>query len=172
MIWKKRRLCSLTTTEYERCLALTEPDRRQQLLAMKNEPRRMAAILGEWMAKTMLAEQSGIPMEEIRILRTEKGKPYAEGLPYFSITHSGEWVAVALSDRPIGIDMELLRPVDPRLAERIGADPEHFFEEWTAKEAHYKIYGDPNFKNICYADLSPLHFYEDGCIITIIEKEK
>jgi len=172
MVWKKRSLGSLTTTEYERCLALMEPKRREQVLAGKNEPRRKAAILGEWLAKTLLAEQSGLPLEKICILRTEKGKPYAEGLPYFSITHSADYVAVAVSDRPIGIDMERLRPVDPRLAERIGADPNRFFEEWTAKEAHFKIHSNPNFKGISYSDLSPLHFYEDDYIITVIKEEK
>lgn len=171
MVWMKRSLTSLTETEYERCLALMEPERRQKVLALKNEPRRRAAILGEWLAKTMLAEQSGLPLEEITVLRTEKGKPYAEGLPYFSITHSGDHVAVAVSETPIGIDMEKLRPIDPRTAARIGADPARFFEEWCAKEAHYKIYGNPNFKEIDYNALSPIHFYEDGYVITII-KEK
>ena len=168
MIWKKRTLDSLTPAEESRCLALMEPERREQVLNINHEPRRKAAILGEWMAKTMLAEQSGIPMEEIHLLRTEKGKPYAEGLPYFSITHTENRVAVAVSDRPVGIDMERLRPADPRLAERIGADPDRFFEEWTAKEAHYKIYGNPDFKSIRYEDLSPLHFYQEGYLITII----
>ena len=172
MIWKKRTIESLTEIEKTHCLEQMEPERREQVLNINHEPRQKAAILGECMAKTMLAELSGVPIDEIRILRTEKGKPYAEGLPYFSITHTENYVAVAVSRHPIGIDMERLRPADPRLAERIGADPTHFFEEWTAKEAHYKIYGDPNFKNINYADLSPMHFYEDGYIITILKKEK
>lgn len=168
MIWKKRALESMTPTEYDRCLALMEPERRKQVLKLRHEPRKKATVLGEWMAKTILAEMSGTPLEEIHLLRTEKGKPYAEGLPFFSITHSDEYVAVAVSDRPVGIDMERLRPADPRLAERIGADPTRFFEEWTAKEAHYKIYGNPDFKSIRYQELSPLHFYQEGYLITII----
>lgn len=172
MKWQKRTVRSLTETEYDTCLALMTPERREKVLAMKSESRRKASVLGEWMSKNLLSALCGIPIEDITIFRTEKGKPYAEGLPYFSVTHSVDYVAVAVSDHPIGIDMELLRPVDPRLAERIGADPARFFEEWTAKEAHYKIYGNPSFKNINYADLSPMHFYEDDYIITIIKKEK
>lgn len=172
MEWSKRSIRSFAQTEYEECLRLMTEERRKKVLAIPLEDRRRATVLGEWMAKTMLAARSKIPMEEICILRTEKGKPYAGGLPYFSISHSGEWVAVAVADCPIGIDIEQLRPADPRLADRIGADPAHFLEEWTAKEAHFKIFGDPNFKNIRYTDLAPLHFYEDGCIITIIKEEK
>lgn len=172
MEWSKRSIRSFSQTEYDQCIRLMEPERRRKVLAMKEGTRRKATVLGEWMAKTMLAEYGRLPPEEIHLLRTEKGKPYAEGLPYFSISHSGEWVAAAVAEKPVGIDIEQIRPVDPRLAARIGAEPERFFEEWTAKEAHYKIVGDPNFKSIRYADLAPLHFYEDGCIITIIKEEK
>ncbi len=173
MEWQKRSIQSLSQTEYDRCLELMEPERKTHLEKFRREERRLASVLGEWMAKTMLAEQCGIPLETIVLQRTERGKPYANGLAlHFSISHSGDWVAVAVSDRPIGIDMEVLRPVDPRLSQRIGAAPERFFEEWTAKEAHFKIYGNPNFKAIPYNELTPLHFYEDNCIITIIEKEK
>ncbi len=173
MIWKKRTLGSVTQAEYDRCLSLMDPTRRDAVLKIAHAPRRKAAVLGEWLAKTLLSEQSGLPIEEIRLCRTEKGKPYAEGLPlHCSITHSGEWVAAAVADQPIGIDMEILRSVDPRVAARIGADPDRFFEEWTAKEALFKIDGNPDFKSVCYDELTPLHFYEDGCIITIIKKEK
>ena len=172
MNWQKRTVRSLTETEYDTCLALMAPERREKVLAMKSEFRRKASILGEWMAKNLLSAMSGVPMETITLFRTEKGCPYAKGLPYFSITHSGDWVAVAVSETPVGIDMELLRPVDTKLAERIGADPNRFFEEWTAKEAHYKIFGNPNFKEIDYNSLRPLHFYEDDSVITIIEKEQ
>lgn len=173
MDWKKRSIQSFSETEYQQCLALMEPARRAQVDEMTREERRLATVLGEWMAKSLLAKESGVPVEEIRICRTEKGKPYAEGLPlHFSISHSGEWVVAAVSDCPIGIDIEGLRPVEPRLAHRIGAEPSRFFEEWTAKEAHFKIHGNPNFKTIPYADLTPQHFYEDGYIITIIKKEK
>ena len=173
MIWKKRSIQSLSKTEYDQCLALMEPLRRERVLKMSREDKRCATVLGEWMAKNALSDQCGIPLEEISLKRTERGKPYAEGLTlHFSISHSGDFAAVAVSDRPIGIDIEVLRPADPRLSQRIGAEPNRFFEEWTAKEAHFKIYGDPNFKAIPYNQLTPLHFYEDNCIITIIEKEK
>ncbi len=172
MVWKKRSIETLSKTEYDRCISLMAPTRRKKVLAMNGEARRKAAVLGEWMVKTMLAEKSGLPVEKITLSRTEKGKPYAEGLPHFSISHSGEWVVAVVSENPVGIDIEQVRPIDPRLAERIGADPERFFEEWTAKEAYFKIHGDPNFKNISYSDLSPLHFYEGDYIITIIKEEK
>lgn len=172
MEWQKRSIQEFSQTEYDRCLSLMEPKRKERVLAIKNETRQKTSVLGEWMAKNLLAEASGLPLEKIVICRDEKGKPFAKGFPYFSITHSGEWVAVAVSETPVGIDMEKIRPVDPRLAERIGAEPERFFEEWTAKEAHFKIHGDPNFKNISYSDLSPLHFYEGDYIISIIKEEK
>ncbi len=171
MKWQKRSVSAFSKTEYDRCLSLMEPTRKEKVLAMA-EHRRKTTVLGEWMVKTMLSERSGLPVDEIAILRTEKGKPYAEDLPYFSISHSGEWVVAAVSENPVGIDIEQVRPVDLRLAERIGAKPERFFEEWTAKEAHFKIYGNPNFKGIEYEALSPTHYYDGDYIITIIKKEQ
>lgn len=191
MKWQKRHTQSLTPTEYEQCLALMEADRRQKVLQIPQEERRKATVLGEWLAKTMLATQSSLPIEQIELLRTPKGKPYAKGLAEFSISHSGPWVVVALSHRPVGIDVECLRPIDLKLAQRVCTERDLaflftgeplfektedpallacFFKIWTAKEAYFKQQGTgiTNLKSVNYQDLAPLHFEEDGCIITII----
>lgn len=191
MEWQKRHIDSLTKTEYDRCLALMTPDRQKKVLQIPQEERRKATVLGEWLAKTMLAGQSGLPIEQITLRRTPKGKPYANGLAEFSISHSGPWVAVALSGRPVGIDIEVLRPMDLKIAGRVCTKQElaylfngnpplgqtedpallaRFFKLWTAKEAYFKQQGTgiTNLKSVNYQDLAPLHFEEDGCIITII----
>jgi phosphopantetheinyl transferase len=45
-----------------------------------------------------------------------------------------------------------------------------FFKIWTAKEAYFKQQGTgiTDLKAVHYHDLAPLHFEEDGCMITII----
>ena len=90
------------------------------------------------------------------IARTEKGKPYFPNHPdvRFSWSHSGPFVLCALSDRPVGADIERIRPrrdslpayalTEPELEEyrRLGADWPAFFTLWTRKEAWCKYTGD------------------------------
>ncbi len=75
--------------------------------------------------------------------------------PCFSLTHAGDYVAVALDDVPVGIDIEKIRPYKESLTKRyfgkeeqdmIGTapDPEKdrmFTTIWTLKESFLKMTG-------------------------------
>ena len=95
------------------------------------------------------------------------GKPFFawEGAPFFSLSHSGSYVAFAVSDSPIGIDVEDLsvhRKTDHRkIAQRfftanetewIGDDRERFFRVWTFKEAYAKATGQSAAQNLSVWD--------------------
>ena len=49
--------------------------------------------------------------------RSPRGKPLFPGLDdhWFSLSHSGGIALCALSDRPVGVDVELVRPRRPGL---------------------------------------------------------
>lgn len=97
---------------------------------------------------------SGISSEMIGLDLDANGKPFLAGMEYhFSIAHSGETVAVAISRSDIGVDVETERSVDvPALARRFFSpeeavflrdhpDPAHFFRLWTCREAAAKADG-------------------------------
>ena len=78
-----------------------------------------------------------------------EGKPYLIGSSFFiSVSHSHEFVACALSDTPVGIDIERVREVKDSVITRVcTADEveyvrnngnESFFTLWTLKEAYVK----------------------------------
>lgn len=69
------------------------------------------------------------------------GKPFFPHHPalHFSISHSRGALALALHERPIGIDLERLRPAPRRLSQ--GEDALTFFRRWTALEATVKREG-------------------------------
>lgn len=80
------------------------------------------------------------------------GKPEAPGV-FFSLSHSGEYAMLAVSDAGVGVDLERLRPAPMRAAARVFSPDEldwlaaedgrdaRFFTLWTLKEALLKATG-------------------------------
>lgn len=84
------------------------------------------------------------------IKRTENGKPYIDGDPlFFSLSHSGERGVIAVSDRPIGVDLELYKHKEhPALLSRFTDEEKSeisserdFLIHWTVREAFIKMKG-------------------------------
>lgn len=72
------------------------------------------------------------------------GKPHLKsGLKHFSISHSGDFIALAFSDCNCGIDIEKSIPRDfKKIAERLKLNCQNldeFYREWTLFEAKYKL---------------------------------
>lgn len=88
----------------------------------------------------------------------ENGKPYLkDSTVHFSLSHSGDYILLAVSDREIGADIQEKQPKDfVKLANRFFAPEEaqymetlkpevqqdYFYHLWTAKEACTKLLGD------------------------------
>ena len=117
---------------------------------------------------------------------TENGKPYVEGDPlFFSISHSKNTAVFALSDKPVGIDLEFIdgkrkvesiisRFTDREKSEIKGNLP-LFYENWVVKEAYIKFIGGTiayDLKHLEYADKL---LYSDGkkldCNINLLYPE-
>lgn len=109
--------------------------------------------------------------------RAENGKPYAEGAAFFNISHSGSFAAAAVSDFEVGVDIERIRAVNLKIADKFCGDEREyilsaenrekaFFEIWTAKEAYLKkcgtgltvpldsfsVIGRKDIRSFCYED--------------------
>lgn len=80
------------------------------------------------------------PLPEIA--REPGGKPYFPSRPdiCFNISHSHGAAVCAIHNKPVGIDIEKLRPAPRRLAS--GMEDTAFFRLWTAKEATAKRRGE------------------------------
>ena len=86
------------------------------------------------------------------ILRNEWGKPcFAEGNLQFNVSHSGEYLAIAISAHPLGIDIQKTKEikdgmfkkvVQPEEQPLIGNDRQKdFLRLWTLKESFVKAEG-------------------------------
>ena len=112
------------------------------------------------LVRAVLGERLGLTPRDIRVTRTDTGKPVvAEGI-HFNLSHSGELILLALSDeRAVGVDIERKRDVPKVTAmaarwfdarERSDLDrilsqgaglSEAFLRVWSLKEARIKALG-------------------------------
>ncbi len=138
-------------------------ERKESVMRTKIEHKRSLRIAADHICRTAIAEFCGVKPNEIIFGYTEQGKPYTQNLPvHFSISHSGDIAVCAVSDNEIGIDIEKIRNVNPRTAERFANDKEKeyintsengFFEIWTLKEAYFKCIGTglgSDIKKVCF----------------------
>lgn len=135
-----------TEQEVQRMLPLVSAQRREQALRYKHTFGRFCC-LKSWL---MLEEQmKSFNVQLSTFNYGENGKPYLENGPYFSISHCKAGIAVAIDDRPVGIDIEAIRHADVELIARTMNGEEQrlirtdrdFTRLWTQKEAVVKAQG-------------------------------
>ncbi|MBQ7500398.1 MAG: 4'-phosphopantetheinyl transferase superfamily protein [Clostridia bacterium] len=103
-------------------------------------------------------DRFGVSMDTLEFSTVGGGKPVivsSDGV-HFNISHSGERVMCAVSEKPVGCDVELVRKYNVRIAERFFAKSEYarilsasdeeerlavFFRLWTLKESFMKTTG-------------------------------
>lgn len=118
---------------------------------------------------------------EGKIVKNENGKPYIEGSPYhFNITHSHEMVMLAVSDKPIGIDVERIEERDyKKFSKRFFSEEEQsrvngllsFYVLWTKKESFVKYLGG-SVADVCETEFTDkIRFKgEEQSVFSVSEK--
>ena len=71
------------------------------------------------------------------------GRPFLPEWPglFLSLSHTAGAAVLALSDAPVGVDVERLRALPPRLGRDFAGGEETFWRRWTAAEAAAKREG-------------------------------
>lgn len=132
-----------------------QQERQRRIAAKKRKESIAASLLGDWTARELAAELTHKKPEALLVLDGKHGKPQLSGAEAeISIAHSGEYAAAAAAKRPVGIDLERMRPVLRTLALRVCSPEEQawihavpdqylirFFRLWTMKEAYGKMLG-------------------------------
>ena len=152
--WSVIQITDCSWDAVQAMLPLVSEQRREQALQYKHAFGQYACLKSYLMLQDLLREHYGIKGDLI-FSYNEYGKPMLKEVSniHFSISHCKEAIAVAVADRPVGIDVETLRMPSEALAEKvmdkgeklrfdISDTPEDFFTAiWTAKEAVMKCRG-------------------------------
>ena len=141
--------------DLESALLELSDQRREQALRFKYEQGRRTCVLAYLLLKRALREEYGITENPI-FEYGEHGKPFIVGHPeiFFNLSHCREAVACAVSNRPIGIDVESVRQFKESLVRYTMNEREvaqimeaerpdvAFIRLWTMKEARLKLTGE------------------------------
>ena len=164
--------------------------RRRKCDAFRFAADRRRSVAAWLLLRQMLAER-GLDADSLPVGENEFGKPAFDpelGV-HFSLSHAGERVMAAVSDRPVGCDVERIAPFDEAVARECLTDEElarieraspgsdrdrAFIRLWVRKEAYVKALGrgfsaEPKSVSVlagkfppgwCFRDLD----FPDGCL--------
>ncbi len=199
MVWNKFNINELSADDYNRWFSLASLEKQKKINRFRLEKDKKRSVAGEMLVKKNISEILKIPPESIKISTEKGGKPYIENLAiHFNLSHSGDWVVCALHNKPIGIDIEKITPINLKIAKRFFTQEEQFyifnkspeendftatptneilkrfFEIWTAKEAYLKFTGEGlceklNELNINRKNIN-VYYFDDYIVSIYIEK--
>lgn len=130
------------------------PVEQERYRGFSAETRRQTWLAGRELLLAAIAHKHGAVHPVL--LRTEAygGVSYGHDGVHLNLSHSGEWLAAAVAEAPVGIDIERLRPravtaqaarvFCPKEAARLAQEAEPlplFYRLWTLKEAACKAAG-------------------------------
>lgn len=177
--------------EVTRLLPIVSPQRREQALRYTHIFGQFCCLKSYELLTQLLVKWGGDNVDKMpEFVYNEHGAPYLAVGPYFSISHCKQGIAVAVSETPIGIDIEMIRPLNEGLVRKTMNDVEqtHIFSSshpetefirlWTQKEAYVKMQGTGiisdmhdilcNVSNVAWEEILEL---EKSFICTICQRK-
>ncbi len=197
MLWRSADIRIFTDTEYKKAYSMLDDIKRARVEKIRQRKDKMRTVFGDLLARQLLSEVLKTAPEKLSFDYTPFGKPLlSDGSYHFNISHSEDIVAVCVHDTPIGIDVEKINDIDPKIAMRFFAPAEllylfghepkdadlekvlppdarlRFFEIWTAKEAYLKYSGEgmTHVKNVDTTVLTfERHLLPNDYVVTIFK---
>ena len=150
----------------ENAADLLPPWRRERYERLKNERARAESLWAGLLYAFALRRRGLDPAAPVDLLPAGKPVLRGSGSAHFSLSHSGRYVLCAVSCRPVGADVQQLRPARAAIANRLhpgerawldgqpaGAWQAAFFRVWTRKEAWVKAVSRERMLSLSEADV-------------------
>lgn len=140
---------------FDKTLALISEDRKNQINKFKSEkPARLS--LGAGFLLRIAMQKCGYLEKINKVIYGSYGKPFLKDSDFhFSISHSGDYVAIAYGDRGLGLDLQKVKDIIPKHTKKILSNEENvyleslseskkiedFYRIWAMKESLVKLDG-------------------------------
>lgn len=155
-------ICSFEQKDFDYYFENMSALRRERVSRLKLNDDKKRTLSGEMLIKKHFGDDAIIEIGD-------KGKPYLKNKKgEFSVSHSGDYVLLAVSDEKIGADIECIREINENITKKICTPEEAEFVNsskgtdknlrllliWTFKEAFFKYLGTGlgDFKTVSYFD--------------------
>ncbi|MDR2204421.1 MAG: 4'-phosphopantetheinyl transferase superfamily protein [Nitrososphaerota archaeon] len=150
---------------FEFLLSFVSAEKQKRIRNFRSFMDATRCLLGDILVRILLCRVTGLGNSKLEFGVNFYGKPFLANVSgvYFNVSHVGDCVVCAVSDVPVGIDIEVVRSVDVvGVAERFFTFDEQayvlsasrsvvlqrFFEVWTKKESIMKCHGTSLFESL------------------------
>lgn len=171
-------ISSIGEAEYQILYQAASSHRQQKADSYRNFTDSVRCLAGEVLLRQALKTTFG-HWDGFSLSQTGQGKPYLPHHPdfHFSISHSGNWVALAYGKTPVGVDIQEIREEKARSAtarrfftpeeqEYLAQQEDYadaFTKIWTGKESYLKYLGTGLSKSLTsfsvYSPEEGLHYF-------------
>ena len=173
---------------YRGAFAQMSQVRQKRVNEIAAEDDRKRTVAAELLVRRVVGEKLGIAPKQVALTVDENDKPRIEGDPmYISMSHSGAWAVCAVADKPVGVDVEVIRGAQEKFIGRVCSEEEQkyirygdagcfqrFWECWTAKEALFKLTGKGPLLALSRFALPESVALElilcNGCAVTVVSR--
>ncbi|GKX30040.1 4'-phosphopantetheinyl transferase [Vallitalea longa] len=142
---------------FNKLLCIVSSEKKNKILKFRSKKDAQRSLFGDLLARYVICNKLNIKNEQLEFDVNKYGKPNLirpEGYHY-NISHSGDWVVCAFDNHPIGIDVEVIKPIDFNIAKKFYTEFEYtdlmnqkennrlnyFYRLWTLKESYIKADG-------------------------------
>lgn len=153
------KIIDISEEKLNRISLLIDSDKKTKIDKYHNKKDKIRSLIGDILIRNIIIKELNIQNNYITFDKNKYGKPYLLNYPKFNfnISHSEEYVACAVDDKPIGIDIEKIKIIKyEEITERFFTEEElkyilredlendkqsKFYEIWTLKESFIKCCG-------------------------------
>lgn len=142
--------------EYVKYIDFLSPEKQIQIYNFKFDIDKKLSLISDLFVQYIMCKILGLNIVDLFFKKNVYGKPYLVGFPYanYNISHTRNAIVIGLSENPIGVDIEKIKTIDLKIAEKFFNKNELnyifsnnkeqdklFYEIWTKKEAYIKWIG-------------------------------
>jgi len=156
---------------YYKLLKFVSDNRKKRVKRFLKYEDAILSLMSELLIRYLIISKIKVSNDEIKFYLGEHGKPFIKLIPdfYYNITNTSGLIVCGIDKNPIGVDAEIIRPIDLNVAKIFFSKEEFkvlenanekqreecFYELWTYKESYLKQIGTGlskplNSFSICY----------------------